>query len=147
MCLDGATTDDRKIRKIWEEIGATNEVRAVRRLGNRNSEANTGRDRRPRVMLVTVASLEDRDDVLDKAKRLKDGTDTYKKIYTKKDVHPSVREMWRRLREAEKKEKEQPENVGCNIYLNSLERKLYKDGVVIDGWSVQFFLINHIKTV
>lgn len=139
VSLDGSTTDDRKIHKIWEETGASNEVRAVRRLGNRNSEANTGRDRRYRVMLVTLASREDRDDVLNKAKRLKEGTDMYKKIYIKKDVHPSVREEWKRLREAEKKEKEKPENVGCNIYFNARERKLYKDGVVIDSWSVQGF--------
>ncbi len=62
LSLDDATTDDMKIRKIWEETGATNEVRAVPCLGNRNSEASTGRDRRPRVMLVTVVSREDRDD-------------------------------------------------------------------------------------
>ncbi|MPC45999.1 hypothetical protein E2C01_039706 [Portunus trituberculatus] len=63
-------------------------------------------------MLITVASRDDRDDVLDRAKRLKDRTDTYKKIYIKKDVHQSVRDKWRRLREAEKKEKEKPEKVG-----------------------------------
>ncbi len=61
------------------------------------------------------------------------------KIYIMKDVHPSIRAEWRRLREAERKEKERPENAGCVIRLDARERKLYRDGVVIDAWNLQFF--------
>ena len=60
-------------------------------------------------------------------------------VCIKKDVHPSMRAEWRRLRDTEKTEKERPENVGCNIYLNTRERQLYKDGEVIDKWSVMGF--------
>lgn len=71
---------------------------------------------------------------------MKQAADEYSKIYVKKDVHPSVRKEWSRLRDAEKAEKERPENaVGCEIRLDTQERKLYKDGVVIDGWNQQFF--------
>ena len=41
--------------------------------------------------------------------------------------------------DAEKTEKERPENVGCNIYLNTRERQLYKDGEVTDKWSMMGF--------
>ena len=43
------------------------------------------------------------------------------------------------LREAEKAERERPENVACNIQFNVRERKLYKDGVVIDKWGLLGF--------
>ena len=57
----------------------------------------------------------------------------------KKDVHPSVRNEWKRLHDAHKNEKERPENAGCRVYLDYRERKLYRDGVVIDTWSLQSF--------
>lgn len=100
---------------MLEKTEAENEVRAVRRLG---SSSSSGR-RRP--ILVTVASREERDILLDKAKRLKTCEEPFKKIFIKEDVHPSVRAEWRRLWEAEKREKERSENVGCNIYLNVRE--------------------------
>ena len=135
--LEGATLDSEKITKIWKKVSATTEVREARRLGN--SVSNTDGTPRRRAMFVTVANRDERDVVLGKAKTLKTSGDTYNKIYIKKNVHPSVRVEWRRLRDAEKTEKERPENVGCNIYLNTQERQLYKDGEVIDKWSVMGF--------
>lgn len=131
--LDGATSDEAKVKKVLEMAGAGGSPRAVRRLG-----ASSGGQRR-RPMLVTLASRDERDTVLDKAKRLKTCEDPYKTIYIKKDVHPSVRAEWRRLREAEQREKERPENIGCNIQFNARERRLYKDGMVIDQWTLQAF--------
>ena len=132
--LDGATTDQDKVDKAWEATRATCRVTSMRRLGKAGDAGQNGR-RRP--ILVTVATREDRDAVLAVAKHLKTATDPYKKVYIKKDVHPSVREEWRRLRDAEKTERERPENVACNIYLNVRERQLYKDGMVIDKWNCQ----------
>ena len=43
------------------------------------------------------------------------------------------------IKDAERTEKERPENVGCNISLNTRKRQLYKDGEVIDKWSVMGF--------
>lgn len=57
----------------------------------------------------------------------------------KKDVHPGVRKEWKRLREAEEREKERPENVGCVIRLDTRQRKLYRDNNVMDCWDPQFF--------
>lgn len=131
--LDGATSDEAKVRKVLEKARAGGELRAVRRLGVNTS----GQQRRP--ILVTFASRDERDSVLDKAKHLKTCEDSFKKIYIKKDQHPSVRAEWKRLREAEQREKERPENAGCNIQLNARERRLYKDGMVIDQWTLQAF--------
>ncbi len=50
----------------------------------------------------------------------------YDKIYIKEDVHPSVRQEWRRLWEAKEREEERTENVGCEVHLNVREKKLYK---------------------
>lgn len=135
--LDGATADNEKIMKIWEKVSVASEVREARRIGNTNNTP-VGRPRR-RPILVTVANKYERDAVLDKAKTLKSSGDAYNKIYIKKDVHPSIRAEWKRLRDAERTEKERPENAGCNIQLNTRERQLYKDGEVIDKWSLQGF--------
>ena len=137
--LDGETEDVDKVNKIWDAAGATSEVVSVRRLGD-GGAAGGARPRRSRPILVTVRSKQDRDAVLNKAKNLKQcNTEAYKTIFIKKDVHPSVRAEWRRLREAEQAEKERPENIGCNIVFNAKERQLYKDGVVIDKWNWQGF--------
>ena len=119
-------------------MGVATEVSAARRLGN-NVNNNTDGAPRRRPILLTVASRYERDMVLEKAKTLKSLSDVYSKIYIKKDVNPSIRNEWKRLRDAEKTEKERPENIGCNIHLNTRERKLYKDGVVIDNWSLLCF--------
>ena len=132
--LNGATSDEAKVKKVLEKVEADTEVvRSVRRLGSGNNSER----RRP--ILVTLASREERDTLLDKAKRLKTSGEPFKKIFIKKDVHPSVRAEWRRLWDTEKREKERPENVGCNIHFNVRERKLYKNGMVINQWTLQAF--------
>lgn len=140
--VEGATSDNEKIAKIWEKVSVTTEVRDIRRLGriNNNESNNSGNTGdgsrlRRRPLLVTVANRYERDRILENANKFKASGEMYSRIYIKKDVHPSIREEWKRLRDAEKTEKERPENVGCNIYLNVRERQLYKDGEVIDKWN------------
>ena len=127
--LMGATNDGEKLGKIWSEAGIAEDIQGYRRLGT------IGEGRRCRAILLTVNNREARDRVLAKAPQLKQGDKSCEKIFIKKDVHPSIRNEWKRLRDAEKVEKERPENVGCEIRLDTRERKLYKDGVVIDSWS------------
>ena len=88
---------------------------------------------------MVVDSRSVRDDILEKAKKLKESGDTFKKVFIKKDVHPSVRAEWKRLFDVEKNEKNRPENQGANIVFNIRERKIYKDNVLIDQWSLQHF--------
>lgn len=130
--LDGGATDESKLRKIWEKVEVNEEIRSHKRLGNRV-------DNRKRPILLSLASKEVRDKILEKASKLKELGEVYSKIYIKRDVHPSVRNEWKRLRDAERSEKERPENVGCVIRLDTRERKLYRDGIVIDSWNQQFF--------
>ena len=134
--LNGATTDTAKIEKVWSTVGSSVNVKASRRLGK------VGGRRRP--ILVTVASREDRDAVLDRAKQLKDAGERFNRIYVKKDIHPAVRDEWKRLKDAEKMEKE---NNGCNIYINYRERQLYKDGVVIDKFNRMSFQLHHNRSL
>lgn len=134
--LDGATLDIDKIKKIWCKVGVQEEIASHRRLGDRN-RAGAGNRKRP--ILVTTTTRDAKDNVLNKASILKTAGDNYNRIYIKKDVHPSVRMEWKRLRSVEAAEKERPENVGCVIRLDTRERKLYRDDVVIDVWNPQFF--------
>ena len=129
--LGGAATEDAKIQKVLTTIGSSVSARSSRRLGK------VGQRRRP--ILVTVASREDRDAVLERAKHLKEAGEIFRRIFIKKDTHPAVREEWKRLKNAEKTEKEKPDNIGCNIYINYKERQLIKDGEVIDKFNLMFF--------
>ena len=81
-----------------------------------------------------------RDTVLQNTKALKDAGGTYRHVYVKKDIHPAVRKEWRRLKDAEKSEKEKPCNQGCDIRLDTNKRELLRDGVIIDRWSPSFFV-------
>ena len=131
--LEGATTDEEKLKKVWEKAGIICEIKSTKRLGQ---QGDTPR-RRP--VLAVVESRVDRDTALEKAKLLKSANVTYNKIYIKKDVHPSVREEWKRLREAFQREKDRPDNTNSVITFNVRERKVYKDNVVIDQWSMLSF--------
>lgn len=129
--LDGATSDEAKLQKIWAVIDDSTVIRSHRRLGQHNS--------RKRPILVVVESKDERDNVLGKTRKLKDQGAPYDKIYIKKDVHPAVRREWKRLHDAKKTETERPENQGCNIHLDTKERKLYRNGVEIDKWNLHHF--------
>ena len=130
--LEGVTTDDEKVQKVWEAAGITCSIKSSRRLGK-----TVGPRKRP--LLVVVESKAVRDATLEKAKNLRGSSDTYKKIYVKKDVHPSVRAEWKRLTEVYQREKNNPANLGFNINFDIKERKVYKEGVIIDQWNMQGF--------
>ena len=87
-----------------------------------------------------MASRDDRDAALDRSKELKEsGKENFKKIFIKKDVHPSVRAEWKRLHDVVKNEKERPGNAKSDIRLDFKARKVFKDGVIIDQWNMQGF--------
>lgn len=96
-----------------------------------------GERRRP--ILVTANNKQMRGEILENAKKLKQATAAYNKIYIKKDIHPCIRKEWKRLHDAEKEEQKRPENVGCVIRFDPKERKLYRDGTVIDCWKQPYF--------
>lgn len=127
--LDGETTDEGKLQKVWHQLSETPIVESIKRLGR----DGTGGRKRP--ILVTLPSRSARDKLLSKSNRLKEAGGPYGRIYVKKDVHPSIRNEWKRLRDVETAEKARPENVGCVVRLDTRERKVYRDNVVIDSWN------------
>lgn len=126
--LDGETTDVGKLGKIWDKMDEPLNIVSSQRLGR----AVPGGRKRP--ILVTLASKQVRDELLKKTRRLKEAGAPYDYIFVKKDVHPAIRNEWKRLRDAEAAEKAKPENTGCVIRLDTKERKLYRDEVIIDSW-------------
>lgn len=126
--LEGETSDLGKLQKVLSKIGEVPEVKSCRRLGRGEAGA------RKRPILVTLSSREARDRVLGGTRRLKEAGAPYERIFVKKDVHPSVRNEWKRLRDVEAAEKARPENVGCVVRLDTRERKVYRDNVLIDSW-------------
>ena len=131
--LDSATSDRDKISKVWEAAGISSNVKSIRRIGTHD-----GSRRRP--IIAEVDSKSERDTALVKGKDLKThGNDIYHRIYIKKDQHPSVRQEWKRLHTVFQTEKERPGNEACDIQFIFKERKVYKDGQVIDQWNMQNF--------
>lgn len=108
--LAGATSDQDKLKKIWSELGLTAFTHF--RLGREQV------DGRKRPILVTLGTKATRDKRLTKPKRLKDAGRLFARIYVKKDVHPHIRNEWKRLKEADNTEKSKPENVGRVIRLD-----------------------------
>lgn len=127
VALNGATSEDEKLNKVWEGLEDSTEICSHQRLG-RHDPGST----RTRPILVTVATKDVHDKVLEKTPKLKTQGGAFGKIYVMKDIHPTVREEWKRLRAAETTEKERPENQGCTIRLDVRERKLYENRVVIE---------------
>ena len=130
--FDGAVSDDTKLEKIWTQIGVEGIAATHHRLGERN-------DQRSQLLLVTLQDKSMCGRILDRAKNLKTSGNLFRKIFIKRDVHPAVRKEWERLRNAERIEKERPENIGCMIRFDTHERKLYRDDTVVDSWSPQGF--------
>ncbi len=127
--LAGATDDEAKLKKILSEMSEELPPCTHHRLGQ---EAT---DRKKRPILVTLASRTEKERILSKTKRLKDAGEPFSRIYIKKDVHPQVRNEWKRLRTAETEEKNKPENVGHVIRLDFRTRVLYRDDVEIDRFN------------
>ena len=128
--------DQSKVERILHEAGYDEDVDLtnweVKRLGQEN-------DRRKRPILVVVDNQKQRNNILDKAKNLKEKREPFSSIYVKKDVHPAVREELGRLRKRERDEKERPENQGVNIVYDKQQRVLLRDGLVIDRYAPSYF--------
>ena len=75
---------------------------------------------------------------LNNTKALKGAGDAFKRIYVKKDVHPSLRKEWKRLSDAETAERRKPENAGCTIRFDRERRVLLRNDVIIDKWNPSF---------
>lgn len=105
--LDGAVTDVEKLVHLWGKMEVGDVDCQHRRLGT----AGGGGRKRP--LLLTIRDKDTRLRILANSKKLKTAGENYTRIYVKKDVLPSVRKEWKRLRDAEAREKEKPENVGC----------------------------------
>ena len=129
-----ANNDVEKVSLILSKIGAQEvQVERVDRLGKQNTTGSK------RLLKVQLKKREDRGKVLEKSKTLKDAQDSFRNIYIKKDVSPSVRNEYRRLREVVDREKNRPENAGKHIYFNARERKVYVDNLEVDCYKPNFF--------
>ena len=117
--LDGATTDSDKLSKVWAAAGITCTIESSHHVGR----VDNGK-RHP--ILAKVLSKTDRDTAFDKGKGLKEhSNEIYKRIYVKKDQHPSVRQEWKRLTAVFDTEKKHPSNQTSNIVFNYKERKVH----------------------
>ena len=130
--LEEAHTDVQKCERILEKIGVSGISYTHKRIGKQI-------DHRDRPLLLECVSATEKENILANTSALKQAGPAYQKVFVKKDIHPAVRREWWRLKDAEKKEKEKPENVGCSIHLDTKQRVLLRDGNVIDRWSPTYF--------
>lgn len=130
-----ANNDEEKVELLFTRIGVSNvQVERVDRLGKQSNNMPS----RKRLLKVKLRSREERGNILEKAKTLKEAQNPFKKIYIKKDVSPSVRNEFRRLREVVQREKDKPENAGKNVFFNVREKKVYVDDLEVDCYKPNF---------
>ena len=66
-------------------------------------------------------------------------SNTYSRVYIKKDTHPVVRKEIGRLRQKERDEKNKAENTNVEIKYDAKNRVLTRDGIIIDRFTPTFF--------
>ena len=127
-------SDDKKLDYVFTTIDSDPAcIDSIQRLGEVKPQAT-----RPRPLKVTLKNKRDRRPVIENAKKLKNNT-SISSVYIKKDIHPAFRkEMWR-LYEAEKRERDRPENMGKTVIFDREERVLMVDDVIIDRYNPQLF--------
>ena len=125
-------SDVEKVQKVFEAIERSAvEVDECVRLGK--TQVN-----RPRIVRLKLKNPQDRMSVLQNSKLLKNKNLPFNKVYLKKDVHPMVRKEFNRLKQAERKEKEKPENEGRNVVYDAASRCILVDDVVVDKFRMSF---------
>lgn len=128
----GCDNDQAKVNKILRDAGCddvTNECHQ-RRVGKKEGG-------KVRPILITVDSGKTRNETVQAVKKLQMAK-THLNLQVKKDTHPAIRREWRRLFDAYDAAVADPDNAGCNIRLDRTERKLYRNGTVIDSWKPRF---------
>lgn len=63
----------------------------------------------------------------------------------KKDSHPETRQEWSRIREVARVEQSKPENANHVILLNTRDRTVTRDGIVIDKWNIRSDSATHLE--
>ena len=128
------TTELERIENVIEKTGAMSKDEIgetqVKRLGSDTS-------RRPRPLLINLEDNNRQRKIIMNAKNLKN-IPGYSDIYIKKDVHPTVRHEFNRLRKAEKEMKANPDNRGADIRYDHKDRVITRNGIVVDRFSPAF---------
>ena len=128
--------DNSKMNYIFNLLEKTStKVVSLKRLGNINAATPD----RPRPLLASLESVHERNSILSIARNLKNGPEHVKKIYLKKDVHPSIRKEYNRLKIAEKEIRENPENQGRTVSYDKESRSISVDGTVVETFNPHLF--------
>ncbi len=137
---ESANNDDDKVILILRKIGYDHMVPLhITRLGA------PAPDKTRRPIKVIVASTQTRKNILNDTRKLKQAGDAFSKIYVKKDTHPGIRKEMGRIQASEKREKEKPENQGCEVKYDQASRTLTVDGTIVDCYNPTFVLDNRVK--
>lgn len=133
--IDDADSDPEKLSSIFsmtcpDEIIPVHQIKSTR-LGNKRDDGSY------RPTLVTLPNPDLRQRLVSKSSVLTKNS-KLKNIRLKKDQHPAIRKEWRRLFNAERAAKADPDNEGCTIILDRKSRTLLRDELVIDRFMANF---------
>ena len=103
------------------------------------NRSDRGSQRRRRPIRVTLASAQERNSIVAKARQLKQKGAPYNRVYLKKDINPIIRKETRRLMNRKFDEEKKPANENVPIEYDWQNRVLLRDGVVIDRFMPRFF--------
>ena len=138
--LETVETEESKdtafVKNILQAVGCGDIVPLkIKRLGTRTNEEGS----RPRPLLVITDSADTRRKVLKRKMNLRANSDErYKSIYIKADEPLAVQREWKRLRDALKKERRAPTNVGATLKIDYKQKALLRNDIVIDKFNSPF---------
>lgn len=131
--LEDAGNDAEKVKVILEKTGNGNaEITEMTRIG----AAAPNKTRRP--IKITLKSIDERNKILNDAKNINDAGENVKKIFIRRDVPPAVRKESKRIKEAEKRERDDPANEGKAVVYNRETKTLTVDGQIVDRFAPNF---------
>lgn len=130
-------SDEAKVSDIFSfiEVADAAEDMKLCRLGKEDDPTR----KHPRPVHVQLKTKALRKETLEKAKALKDGDDSQKKIFIKRDEHPAIRRELGRLFQVQKEERKKAENAGKSIRYDFKERVLKCDDMIIDRFRPMYF--------
>jgi hypothetical protein len=132
---DERTTDEEKVMHVMEIINVPRiniTCGSLKRVGS----VNPDNPATPRPILLSVASRQERDQIVNLARQ---GDITrLGGIQVNKDLHPSVCKEWKRLFTVKEEEERKAENASHAITIDFRKRQVLRDGEVIDSWNLLF---------
>ena len=122
-----------KVQLIMKVVNSDAEILSFRRLGKPRVPPTLGRP-----LLLQLKRAEQRRNILVNSKNLKAADGILKRVFVKKDTHPSIQKEINRLEYVKRTETRKDCNQGKHVIFDRASRTVQVDGQVVDKFNAHF---------